>query len=98
MLGLEIKIVPRDLRLHPDLLDLAHANLLPRFLYVLFLLELELAVVQQLAYRRYRLRRDFDEIQAQIAGHLDSLERRDDALLLALIVYEPHFADTDLLR
>ena len=87
----------RDLGLHPDFLQLAHADLFPRFLDLFFLLELELAVVQQLAYRRYRLRRDFDEVQAQVAGHLDGLERRDDALLLALVVYEPHFADTDLL-
>jgi hypothetical protein len=96
VLLLEIQVVSRDLGLHPDFLQLAYADLLPRFLYLFFLFELEFTVVQQLAYRRYRLRRDFDKVETEVACHLDGFGRRNDALLLALIVYEPHFADTDL--
>jgi hypothetical protein len=96
VLRFEIEIVSRDFGLHPDLLQLAHSDFFPGFLYLLFLLELKLAVIQQLAYRWNRLRGDFDEVQAQFAGHFYRLGRWNYAFLFTLIIYKPYFTDTDL--
>jgi hypothetical protein len=43
------------------------------------------------------LRRHFDEVKAEIPSHFNGFKGRDNAFLLALIIYEPHFADADLL-
>ena len=61
-------------------LDLHHALALFGFLLLFLLLVLELAVVNQLANRRTRLRRDFDQIHAELFSLVKSVVRvHDDA-------------------
>ena len=73
---LDVEIVDVDAGRHADLLDLYHALILAGFLLALGLLEPELAVIHQLAYRGDGVGRDLDQVQPLLLGHAQRLLTR----------------------
>ena len=55
-----------------------------------------LAEVQDLAYRRIRIRGDLHQIETCLLCQMHGVEGLHDALLLAILVDEPHFMCTNL--
>jgi hypothetical protein len=94
-LGFEIMVV--DLGPDADLFQLDDVLASPRFTLFPALLVTELAVVHQPADRRHGVWRHFDKVETALARHLQRIERRDDADLLAVLVDETDFTNPDAL-
>jgi len=69
-----------------DLLDLDDLLVLARLGGLLLRLILEAAVVEELADRRDRLRRDFDQVQSRRFGAIERIEEGDDTDVGAFLV------------
>ena len=95
MVLLELVIVLVDLRSELDFLDLDDVLMLLRFPGALLLLVLILAEVHDPADRRHGRRRDLDQVEPLLLGDGQRLRRRHDAELLAGIVDDTDFADTN---
>ena len=88
---LRIEIVRIDVRGHADLLDL-HDMLLPAgFLLAAGLLITILSVINDLAYRRMRRRRNLDQVDTVFLRLLIGFTRRHDAELLTFRSDQPDF-------
>src|SRR6202034_2949850 len=66
--------------------------LLARSALALVLLVQELAIILNAADRRHCIRRNLNQIQRPLAGHLQGIERRHDAELLAILVNDADLA------
>lgn len=75
---LDVQVVRVDAGRHANLLDLDDALILLGFLFLLELVEAELAVVHDLADRRDGVRRDLHEIKLLFLGHGQRRFGRDD--------------------
>src|SRR5688572_25916813 len=94
---LELVIVLVHLRTELDFLDLDHLLVALRFPGPLLLLVLILAVVHDSTDGRHGGRRDFDQVEAFLAGKDKSLGRRHDAQLLPRVVDYADFTNPDAL-
>jgi len=95
--GLHVVVVRVDVGAELDLLDLHHLLPLARLVLLLLLLELELAIVQDLANGRIRVGHDLDQIEAGLRGGFESRRRGHDALLLALLIDQQDARNADVL-
>jgi hypothetical protein len=68
-----------------------------RFPFLLCLVVLELAVVEQAADRGHGVRRDLYEVQIGFAGHFEGLRKRDDSQPVALVIDDKDFSGPDAL-
>jgi hypothetical protein len=84
-----------DRRAHLYLFDLDDLLVLARLGGLLLLLILELAIVQDLADRRLRIRRDLDQVEAGGSGALNGVEPADNTDILAVRVDQSDFAGSD---
>ena len=91
-----LEVVGIDGRSHAELLELRAGVLLTAALLLLPLLVLELAEVHDAADRRPGRGRDLDEVEPRVIGALLRIGRRDDAHLLAVLVHQADFTDSDL--
>ena len=82
---LRVEIADVDARRHADFLDLHNVLILLGLLLPLALLELELAVVHQLAHGGHGLRRDLHQVQSLLISDPQGLGGRHDAQLGAVI-------------
>src|SRR5208282_5511609 len=94
---LHVVIVIVDHRPQLDLLDLDDLLLLARLGGFLLRLIFVFAVIQDLADRRDRIRRDLHKIEPGLLRHGDSSADLSDALVGAIFVDELDLADADLL-
>jgi hypothetical protein len=74
-----------------NFLDHDHFLLLTRSAIALVLLVEEFAVILNTADRRLRRGRDFDQIQATLAGYLQSFKGRQNAELFTVFVNDADF-------
>src|SRR5204863_8529356 len=88
---LVVRIV--DAGAEPHLLEDDDLLLLLRLALLLFLLELVLPIIHDLADRRVGSRRDLDEIEVLLSRHVLRLLERDDADLAAVGADEAYFRD-----
>ena len=93
---LDLVVVDVDVGTELDLLDLHHLLPLARLVLLLLLLELELAVVQDLADGRVGVGNDLHQVQAGFFGSLDGCGGRHDALFLTVLVDEQDAGDSDV--
>ncbi len=84
-------------RSQADLLDLDNLLRLSRLAFLLLLVELVFAKVEQAADRRHGIGRDLNQVQTAVEGQPERLLDREDAELVALFVDDPHLADPNLL-
>lgn len=94
---LEVEIMLGNLGLHADFLEFGHLGPLLGILDFLLLLELELSIVEQFAYRGHGLGSNLDKVETKLARNLQSLESGNNPSLLALLVNQAYFAHADLL-
>ena len=94
---LYIEVVDVNAGRHAHFLNFHHALVLPRLLLPLLLLELELAVVHELADRGNRGGGDLDQIQALLHGLLQSISGGHDAQLSAVGTHQTHLSVPNLL-
>ena len=85
---LDLVVVDIDARAHLDFLDVDGLLFFARLGGLLLLLVLELAVVEDLAYRRVGVRRYLDQIEADVVSHHLGFLRRDDAHHFSGFIYE----------
>jgi hypothetical protein len=85
-----------DVRAHLDLLDLDDLLLLALLGGLLLVLILQLAQIEDLADRRFRVRRDFDEVETRLFGKRQSFIGGNDAEILAFIVDELDFGNANV--
>ena len=79
-----------------DLLELHDLLPLARLVLLLLLLELELAVVEDLADGRIRVRNDLNQIQAGLFGGFERGGGRHHALLLAVLIDQQNAGNADI--
>ncbi len=94
--GLHIVVVDIDVGPELDLLDLDHLLPLARLGLLLLLLELELAVVEDLADRRIRVWGDLDQVQTGFLGGLDGGGGGHYPLFFAVLIDEQNARDADV--
>jgi len=70
---------------------------LARFSFFLGLLVLELAIVEQAAYRRVGVRRDLDEVKVVLSRHFERLKNRDNPDALSVCSDQQDFPGPDAL-
>src|SRR5581483_10608088 len=93
---LRVDVVVVDLRRHAHLFPRDRLLALLRFLRFLLLLEAVLPEVEDLRDGRDRVRRDLDEVVAQVLRVRERTLRRKDAELFAVGADEAHGRDADL--
>jgi hypothetical protein len=81
---------------HADFLDFDNVLILLRFFLTLGLLELELAVVHELANGRDGVGGDLDQVQTDLVGAVLRLGSGHDAKLLTGVADQSNFAVADL--
>jgi pimeloyl-ACP methyl ester carboxylesterase len=81
---LHAKVMVVDHRAELDLLDLDDPLFLPRLCLSLLFLELELAVIEDLGDRRFRIGRYLDEVEARLFSHHHGLPGWHNADVLAI--------------
>src|SRR5829696_2044604 len=91
---LEVEVVLVDAGAELHLLDHDHLLLLLRLVLLLLLLELVLPVVHDLADRRVGGRRDLDEVEVLLSGHVLRLLERDDSDLRSVVADEANLRDS----
>ena len=94
-LGLKVMLV--DDRRETKRLHFRHMLFFLRFLGLLLLLETIFSIVEHLAYRRLRLRRDTQQIKPLIESDIQSLTTHFNSQLFAIRIDDQHFLKTDLL-
>ena len=94
---LGIEVVGVDARGHANLLDLDDLLVLSGFLFLLELLEPELAVVHDLADRGNGVRRDLDQIEIFFFGQRQSSGGRHNTKLIAFSSDHAEFLVPDFL-
>ena len=92
---LHLQVVRIDLGPHADLAQDGRVLVLAGLAFLLRLLVLELAVVEQPADRRYRCRRDLYEVEVGFTCQLQGLSRGHDTQTLASPVDEQDFTSSD---
>ena len=97
ILQLDVEVVGVDIGRHTDFLDLHHFLVLLVFLFLLHLLEAELAVIHDLADRGSRVGRDLHQIQILFIGQLQSIFSGHNTKLFAVIANDTNFLIPDLL-
>ena len=94
-LGLQVVVV--DLRPDADFFQLDDVLMLAGLALLAALFVAVLAVVHEPADRRHGIWRNLDQVEPALARHLERIECRDDAHLLAVFIDEPDLADPDAL-
>lgn len=92
-LGLEI--MPANLGLDPDFLELRNLLMAPGVALFSALFVPKLSIVHQATNGRRRVRGNLDKVEPLLAGHLQRFARGDDTDLTTFIVDQPHFTDTN---
>ena len=92
---LGIKVVFVDFQRQAHFLEFDRVLVLARFLLTLRLLEFVLAVVHDLAHRRFRLRCDLDQVQVFLFGNTQRVAGRHDAQLFTVCGNDADFFVTD---
>ncbi|CFX16749.1 protein of unknown function [Candidatus Filomicrobium marinum] len=90
---LDVVVVLINRRTHLDLLDLDGLLLFACFGGFFLLLELELAVVHDLADRRLSIRRNLNEIQAGVIGAILRLEAVYHPDIFSVLINQTDFSD-----
>ena len=96
VLDLGIQVANVDIGRQANLFDFHDTLILTGFLLALGLLETELAVIHDLAYRRLCLRCDLDQIHALFYGDVLCLLDGYDAELFAVVADQTDFLVADL--
>ena len=86
-----------DVRTHLDLLDLDDLLLLARFGGFLLRRVFQFAQIKDLAHRRFRVRRDLDEVKTQFFRHAERLIGGNAAVVYTFGVDELHPGNPDFL-
>ena len=84
LVDLGVEVVGVDVQRQADLLDLHDLLVLLGFLFPLLHFEAVLAVVQDLAHRRFGLGCHLDQVQVLVHGHAQSVPRGHNAHLGAV--------------
>ena len=96
MIDLYVEVVDINAGAKANLLNLHDMLILSCFLLALCLLETELAVVHDAAYRRNSVRCDLHEVKILCGSCLQCLRNWYDAGLIALCVDQSYFLVADL--
>jgi hypothetical protein len=94
-LGFEVVVV--DLGPDADLFQLDDMLMATGLTLLAALLVAVFAVVHEPADGRHGIRRHLDQVESTLARHLERIECRDDADLLAVLIDEPDLANPDTL-
>jgi hypothetical protein len=95
--SLRLEVVVVDLGPNADLFQLDDVLMTAGLALLAALLVSVLAVVHEPADRRHGIRRYLDQVEPTLARHLERIECRNDADLLAVLIDEPDLADPDTL-
>ena len=97
ILQLDVEVVGVDAGRHTDFLDLDHTLVFLGFLFLLQLLEAELAIIHDLADRGDCIGSNLDQVQILFICHSLCIGRRHDAQLGTVVANNPNFLISDLL-
>ena len=97
VIRLKVEIMLGNLGLHANLFEFGNLGTLFCIFYFLFLLKFELAIIEQPAHRRNRLRRNFHKVEPCFPRNTQCLESGYDPSLFSMLIDQTHFSHTDLL-